>query len=197
MPPRRGCAKRSGVVAFAQHDGSNAAQRMAVRGVSRGPVTRPASLDELDGRIVAALQENGREKFRALAGRFGVSEATIRNRYARLVESGVVQVTAVTNPLGMGYEAMAMLGVTVDGPPEQVADALAAWREAIYVVVVAGRFDVLVELVSRDRRDLLELIGRVRTLEGVVTTETFVYLDLAKQLFDFGAAPAAAAPPPR
>jgi Lrp/AsnC family transcriptional regulator for asnA, asnC and gidA len=164
---------------------------MGPRGLTqRGPVTRPAAMDRLDGEIVAALQANGREKFRALAGRLGVSEATIRNRYGRLVESGVLQVTAVTNPLGMGYEAMAMLGITVDGPPERVADVLATWREAIYVVIVAGRFDVLVELVSRDRRDLLELISRVRTLEGVVTTETFVYLDLAKQLFDFGAVPA-------
>jgi Lrp/AsnC family transcriptional regulator for asnA, asnC and gidA len=157
--------------------------------VSRGAVERPASLDELDGRLIAALQENGRETFRALATQLDVSEATIRNRYGRLVESGVVQVTAVTNPLGMGYDAMAMLGITVDGPPEEVADILATWQEAIYVVIVAGRFDVLVELVSRDRRDLLDLITRVRTLDGVSTTETFVYLDLAKQLFDFGAVP--------
>ena len=163
---------------------------MGAGGLSRGAIERPAWLDELDVRLIAALQGNGREKFRALAGQLGCSEATIRNRYARLVDSGVVQVTAVTNPLGMGYDAMAMLGITVDGPPEKVADALATWQEAIYVVVVAGRFDVLVEFVSRDRRDLLELITRVRTLEGVSTTETFVYLDLAKQLFDFGAVPA-------
>jgi Lrp/AsnC family transcriptional regulator, regulator for asnA, asnC and gidA len=158
--------------------------------VSRGPVERPAWLDELDGRLIAALQEDGRARFRALARELGCSEATIRNRYERLVESGVMQVTAVTNPLGMGYDAMAMLGITVEGPPERVADALATWREAIYVVIVAGRFDVLVELVSRDRRDLLELITRVRALDGVTTTEAFVYLDLAKQLFDFGAVPA-------
>ena len=156
----------------------------------RGAVGRPASLDELDGRLIAALQANGRETFRALAQQLGVSEATVRNRYARLTDSGVLQVTAVTNPLGMGYDAMAMLGITVDGPPERVADVLATWQEAIYVVIVAGRFDVLVELVSTDRRDLLELITRVRTLDGVSTTETFVYLDLAKQLFDFGAVPA-------
>jgi Lrp/AsnC family transcriptional regulator for asnA, asnC and gidA len=162
--------------------------------LSRGPVERPSWLDELDGHLIAALQENGRETFRALAGRLGVSEATVRNRYSRLVDSGVLQVTAVTNPLGMGYDAMAMLGITVDGPPERVADVLATWREAIYVVICAGRFDVLVELVSRDRRDLLSLINRVRTLEGVSTAETFVYLDLAKQLFDYGAAPAGGRP---
>jgi Lrp/AsnC family transcriptional regulator, regulator for asnA, asnC and gidA len=152
-------------------------------------VRRPASLDDLDGRIIAALQANGRESFRAMAASFGVSEATIRNRYGRLVESGALQVTAVTNPMGMGYEAQALLGVTVEGPVERVADALAQWPEAIYVVITAGRFDVVVELVARDRRDLLELINRVRMLDGVSTTETFVYLDLVKQLFDWGAQP--------
>jgi Lrp/AsnC family transcriptional regulator for asnA, asnC and gidA len=163
---------------------------VAPRGLSRGAVERPQSLDGLDGQIIAALQENGREPFRAIAARVGVSEATIRNRYARLVDSGVMQVTAVTNPLGMGYDAMALLGVNVEGPPERVADVLATWQEAIYVVMVAGRFDLIVELVSRDRRDLLELVNRLRSLEGVTTTETFVYLDIAKQLFDFGAVPA-------
>ena len=153
----------------------------------RGPVRRPASLDALDTQIIEALQENGREAFRALANRLGVSEATIRNRYSRLTDSGVLQVTAVTNPLGLGFDAMAMLGVSVQGPPERVADALSAWREAIYVVVVAGRFDLLVELVADDRGELLDLIGRVRSLEGVRDTETFVYLDLAKQMFDWGA----------
>jgi Lrp/AsnC family transcriptional regulator for asnA, asnC and gidA len=160
---------------------------LGARRLTRGAVQRPASLDALDGKLISALQADGRATFRGLAAKLGCSEATVRNRYGRLVESGVLEVTAVTNPLGMGFDAMAMLGITVEGPPERVADALATWQEAIYVVIVAGRFDVLVEFVSRSRRDLLELITRVRTLEGVVTTETFVYLDLAKQLFDFGA----------
>jgi Lrp/AsnC family transcriptional regulator, regulator for asnA, asnC and gidA len=160
---------------------------MAAHGVSRGAVFRPSGLDDLDTKIIGVLQENGRASFRAIAADVGVSEATIRNRYGRLVSSGVLQVTAVTNPLGMGFDAMAMLGVSVDGPPEKVADELASWREAIYVVVCAGRYDVLVELVSSDRKELLELITRVRAVEGVTSTETFVYLDLAKQLFDWGA----------
>jgi Lrp/AsnC family transcriptional regulator for asnA, asnC and gidA len=160
---------------------------MGPRVTSRGPVRRPSSLDGLDTRLIEELQTNGRESFRAIAARLGVSEATIRNRYARLTDAGVLQVTAVTNPLGLGYDAMAMLGVSTEGRPERVADALAQWPEAIYVVVVAGRFDVLVELISRERGDLLGLINRVRELPGVTDTETFVYLDLAKQVFDIGA----------
>ena len=166
-------------------------RRAAVKD-GRGPISRPASLDDLDAAIIAALQANGRESFRGIAGRAGVSEATIRNRYTRLVDAGVLQVTAVTSPLALGYQAMAMVGVTVVGAPERVADVVSAWKEAIYVVITAGRFDLLVEFVCDDRSQLLELIGRLRDLEAVDSTETFVYLDLAKQLFDFGALPAAA-----
>lgn len=154
----------------------------------RGAVSRASSLDGLDTGLIEALQENGRESFRAIAARLGVSEATIRNRYARLLDSGVIQVTAVANPLGLGYDAMAMIGVSTEGPPEKVADVLATWRQAIYVVIVAGRFDVLVELICADRGDLLSLINRVRELPDVRDTETFVYLDLAKQVYDLGAA---------
>jgi Lrp/AsnC family transcriptional regulator for asnA, asnC and gidA len=143
-------------------------------------------LDDLDWRLIAALRENGRAPFRPLAAQLGVSEATLRNRYARLVEGNVLQVTAVTNPMALGYDATAMLGLSVSGPPQQVADALSGWEEAVYVVVVAGRFDLLVEIVARDRRHLLELMNRIRALEGVTASETFLYLDLRK--YDFGTA---------
>jgi Lrp/AsnC family transcriptional regulator for asnA, asnC and gidA len=143
-------------------------------------------LDDLDWRLIAALRENGRAAFRPLAAQLGVSEATLRNRYARLVEGNVLQVTAVTNPMALGYDATAMLGLSVNGPPEQVADELSGWEEAVYVVVVAGRFDLLVEIVARDRRHLLELMNRIRALDGVAGSETFLYLDLRK--YDFGTA---------
>ena len=152
----------------------------------RGPVGRPRSIDQLDRRIIEALQENGRESFRRIADQLGVSEATIRNRYARLRDDGVLQVTGVTNPLGLGFDAQAMLGVKTNGPPELVADEIAGWREADYVVITAGRFDLLVELVCTDRRHLLDVINRVRALDGVVSTESFVYLDLWKQLYNWG-----------
>ena len=154
---------------------------------SRGPVTRPRSLDAVDRAIIEALQANGRESFRRIAERIGVAEATVRARYARLVADEILQVTGVTNPLGLGFDAQALVGVKTSGAPERVADELAAWAEASYVVIAAGRFDVLVELVCEDRRHLLDLTNRMRALDGVVSTETFPYLALAKQVYTWGA----------
>jgi Lrp/AsnC family transcriptional regulator, regulator for asnA, asnC and gidA len=154
--------------------------------IAEAAPTHPVHLDELDHRLIDALRANGRTAFRPLAAQLGVSEATVRNRYSRLVEGNVLQVTAVTNPMALGYDAVAMLGLSVQGPPEAVADELKGWEEAVYVVVVAGRFDLLVEVVARDRRDLLALMSRIRMLEAVTSSETFLYLDLRK--YDFGTA---------
>jgi len=151
----------------------------------RGPVSAPRRIDALDQGIIESLQENGRESFRAIAGRLGVSEATVRARYARLCDDDILQVVGVTNPLGLGFE-QALIGVKTAGSPEPVADELSGWVEADYVVITAGQFDLVVEVVAGDRRGLLELTNRMRALEGVVSTETFLYLDLVKQLYDWG-----------
>ena len=121
-------------------------------------------LDAVDRGIIEALQRNGREAFRRIAATLGVSEATIRARYARLCADNILQVTGVTNPLGLGFEAQAMVGIRTAGPPDQVADEIARWEEADYVVVTAGQFDVLVELVCADRRALLGVTNRIRAL---------------------------------
>jgi Lrp/AsnC family transcriptional regulator, regulator for asnA, asnC and gidA len=153
---------------------------------SRGPVSRPRSLDATDRGIIEALQANGRESFRAIAGRIGVAEATVRSRYSRLVADGILQVTGVTNPLGLGFEAQALVGINTAGAPDPIADEISSWPEADYVVITAGRFDVIVELVCEDRRHLLALTNRLRALAGVVTTETFLYLQLCKQIYAWG-----------
>jgi len=142
-------------------------------------------VDELDRGIIEALQENGRESFRRIASLLGVSEATVRARYARLTNEGILQVVAVTNPLGLGFD-QALIGVKTSGAPDTVADEIARWPEADYVVVTAGQFDLVVEVVTADRRELLDLTNRMRALEGVVTTETFFYLEMWKQLYDWG-----------
>jgi Lrp/AsnC family transcriptional regulator, regulator for asnA, asnC and gidA len=154
-------------------------------GPRRGAVAPARRVDELDRGLIEALQENGRESFRRIAARLGVSEATVRARYARLTGEGILQVVAVTNPLGLGFE-QALVGVKTSGSPEDVADRIARWAEADYVVVTAGRFDLVVEVVVSDRRELLDLTNRMRELDGVVSTETFFYLEMWKQLYDWG-----------
>jgi Lrp/AsnC family transcriptional regulator, regulator for asnA, asnC and gidA len=153
----------------------------------RGPVSRARQLDHVDRGIIEALQRNGRESFRRIAASLGISEATVRARYGRLCDQNILQVTGVTNPLGLGFEAQAMVGVRTSGPPEHVADEVAQWDEADYVVVTTGRFDLLVEVVTADRRGLLDVTNRIRALPEVVSTETFLYLELWKQLYDWGA----------
>jgi Lrp/AsnC family transcriptional regulator for asnA, asnC and gidA len=151
----------------------------------RGPVTPARRVDELDRKIIEALQENGRESFRRIAARLGVSEGTVRARYGRLTTEGVLQVVAVTNPLGLGFD-QALVGLKTSGAPDAIADELSRWPEADYVVVTAGQFDLVVEVVAADRRELLDLTNRMRALDGVVSTEIFFYLEMWKQLYDWG-----------
>ena len=153
----------------------------------RGAVGPGRGLDGVDRSIIEALQKNGRESFRRIAAEIGVSEATVRARYSRLCDENILQVTGVTNPLGLGFEAMAMVGIRTAGAPEPVADEIAKWDEAGYVVVTAGQYDILAELVCADRRQLLDLTSRIRALSGVASTESFLYLAMWKQLYDWGA----------
>jgi Lrp/AsnC family transcriptional regulator for asnA, asnC and gidA len=162
-------------------------RRPELRERQRGAVSAAPHLDRIDQRLIEALQKNGREPFRRIAADVGVSEATIRARYQRLCADNILQVTGVTNPLGLGFESQAMVGIRTSGSPEPVAEAIAQWDEAGYVVITAGQFDILVELVCADRRQLLAVTNRMRELEGVVSTESFLYLELWKQLYDWGA----------
>jgi Lrp/AsnC family transcriptional regulator, regulator for asnA, asnC and gidA len=151
----------------------------------RGAVAPLRRVDDVDRRIIEALQANGRESFRSIASRVGVSEATVRARYGRMTQEGILQVVGVTNPLGLGFE-QALVGIKTSGPPSAVADELSKWPEADYVVVTAGQYDVVVEVVASGRVELLDLTNRIRALDGVVSTETFLYLEMWKQLYDWG-----------
>ncbi len=131
----------------------------------RGPVSRPRRLDAVDTGLIEALQRDGRDSFRSIARRLGVSEATIRARYSRLCADNILQVTGVTNQLGLGFEG-AMVGIRTAGPPDPIADEIARWEEADYVVVTAGQFDLLVEVVCENRRHLLDLTNRMRALRA-------------------------------
>jgi Lrp/AsnC family transcriptional regulator, regulator for asnA, asnC and gidA len=153
----------------------------------RGPVSQGRALDGVDRGLIEALQKNGRDSFRRIASDIGVSEATVRARYQRLCDDDILQVTAVTNPLGLGFDAMAIVAIRTSGSPDEVADQVAILDEAGYVVVTAGQFDLLVEVVCADSRHLLDVTNRIRAIGGVSSTESFLYLGLKKQRYDWGA----------
>ncbi|WP_296602304.1 Lrp/AsnC family transcriptional regulator [Nocardioides sp.] len=149
---------------------------------------RPAfSLDDVSKAIIEQLQQDGRRSYAAIGKVVGLSEAAVRQRVQRLIEGGVMQVVAVTDPLELGFARQAMVGVRVSGALEPVADAIATLDEVDYVVVTAGSYDLLVEVVCESDEHLLELIsGRIRAIEGVAMTETFMYLQLRKQTYSWG-----------
>lgn len=144
-------------------------------------------LDATSKAIIAELQRDGRAPYAAIGKAVGLSEAAVRSRVQRLTDAGVMDVVAVTNPLELGFARQAMLGIRVSGDPEVVAETLAAVPEVDYVVVTAGSFDLLVEVVCRTDDHLLDVVNRqVRALPGVVAAEIFVYLKLAKQSYSWG-----------
>ena len=143
--------------------------------------------DEVSRSIIAQLQEDGRRPYAAIGKAIGLSEAAVRQRVQRLIDSGVMQVVAVTDPMQVGLARQAMVAISVTGNVEEVADQLAKIDEVDYIVVTAGSFDILAEVVVADDDQLLELInGRIRALPGVARTETFLYLKLTKQTYNWG-----------
>jgi Lrp/AsnC family transcriptional regulator for asnA, asnC and gidA len=144
-------------------------------------------LDEVSKSIIEELQQDGRRSYAAIGKAVGLSEAAVRQRVQRLVDSGVMQVVAVTDPLELGFARQAMIGIRASGPLEPIADALAALEEVDYVVITAGSYDVLVEVVCESDEELLSVLsGKIRTIENVVSTETFMYLQLRKQTYSWG-----------
>ncbi len=140
-------------------------------------------LDEISQAIISELQRDGRRAYAAIGKAVGLSETAVRQRVQRLVETGVVQIVAVTDPRRVGLTRQAMIGIRAEGDLQRVADALAAMPEVVYVVITAGAFDILTEVLCEDDEQLLGILNdRIRTLPGVVGTETFVYLKVRKQL---------------
>ena len=144
-------------------------------------------LDEVSKAIIEELQQDGRRSYASIGKVVGLSEAAVRQRVQRLIESGVMQVVAVTDPLELGFARQAMIGIRANGPLEPVADAVAALDEVDYVVITAGSYDLLVEVVCESDEALLEVLSsKIRTIHNVVSTETFMYLQLRKQTYSWG-----------
>ena len=153
----------------------------------RGRANAATQLDQTDRRIIEELQRDGRLPFTRLGAAVGLSEAAARQRVQRLLDAGTMQVVAVTNPLSLADRRMAMIGVRTDQPLDEVAPKIEQLDNVEYLVVTAGSFDLLCEVVVDDDPSLLSLVNEIRSVAGVVGTETFVYLDLVKQTFAWGA----------
>ena len=145
------------------------------------------TLDAVDRALIDELQRDGRASYASLAKIVGLSEAAVRQRVQRLLDTGVMQIVAITDPLTVNLARQAMIGITVDGDTREVAERLADIEDIEYVVLTAGGFDILCELICTDDDDLLELLNeKVRAIPGIRTTQSFVYLKLVKQTYTWG-----------
>jgi Lrp/AsnC family transcriptional regulator for asnA, asnC and gidA len=149
--------------------------------------TKPIQLDDVSKAIIEQLQSDGRRSYAEIGKAVSLSEAAVRQRVQKLTDSGVMQVVAVTDPMQLGFYRQAMIGIRVSGDTTLVAEALANIASVDYVVLTAGSFDLLVEVVCENDDDLIELLNkRIRAIDGVQSTETFVYLKLLKQFYNWG-----------
>ena len=155
---------------------------MAVRDRSTTPV-----LDDAAKAIIEQLQQDGRRPYASIGKAVGLSEAAVRQRVQRLQDAGIMQIVAVTDPMQMGFSRAAMIGIQVEGDVEAVAEIIEAMVEVDYLVVCAGKYDILAEVVAEDDDHLLEVINRrIRAMSGVRSTEKFGYLKLRKQIYSWG-----------
>ena len=146
-----------------------------------------ARLDDVSKAIISQLQQDGRRSYGSIGKAVGLSEAAVRQRVQRLIDTGVMQIVAVTDPLQVGFPRAAMVGINVDGDVESVADAVQAMPEVDYLVICAGGYHLMAEVVAEDDDHLLEIVNRrIRGCPGVRSTETFVYLKLRKQIYSWG-----------
>jgi Lrp/AsnC family transcriptional regulator for asnA, asnC and gidA len=147
----------------------------------------PNALDSIDRQIISHLQRDGRRAYGAIATEVGLSEAGVRRRVQRLKDSGVMQIVAITDPLQLGYGREALIGIRVHGDVRLVADKIASIDEANYVVMTAGSFDIIAEVIAVDDDALVHLLNdSIRSIPGVTEVETFLYLKLSKQTYVWG-----------
>ena len=143
------------------------------------------ALDEVDLKIIAALQKDGRMPFSQIAQELGVSPGMVRLRYNRLVEQGFFQVCAITNPLRMGYKMMALIGIRVDSQKlMQAAEQIAGLEEVIYLILTSGSYDLFAEVICRDHDHLLRFLSKsLYLVDGVRESESFIHLKIVKEVY--------------
>ncbi|MFL6133636.1 MAG: Lrp/AsnC family transcriptional regulator [Nocardioidaceae bacterium] len=149
-------------------------------------MTKPVHLDDKSKEIIALLQQDGRMSYSTIAKKVGLSEAAVRQRAQRLMEQGVMQVVAVTDPLRLGFAWEAMIGVRVSGNIKAIADALGEIEAIDFIVLTGGKFDIILEVVAESDEQLIDLTDTIRGIPGVVGSETLVYLSTRKQTYSWG-----------
>jgi Lrp/AsnC family transcriptional regulator for asnA, asnC and gidA len=152
------------------------------------PRSRPRdAVDDTSKAIIEQLQADGRRAYATIGKAVGLSEAAVRQRVQKLVDHGVMQIVAVTDPMQLGFARQAMIAISAVGDVEAIAEQMAKLTEVVYLVITAGSYDLLAEVVVEDDDHLLELVNqRIRTIEGVTRTESFLYLRLTKQTYNWG-----------
>ncbi len=146
-------------------------------------------LDVTDKAIIAELQVQGRLAYAKLAPLVGLSEAATRKRVNKLLERGVMEIVAVTDPTRLGLSHQSMVGINVDADVRKIADELARIEAIYYVVVTAGRYDILAEVFSADATQFVGVINdQIRPIPGIINLEILTYLDLVKQTYNWGTA---------
>ena len=155
--------------------------------MSRSGRAQDSALDDVSKLIIEQLQDDGRKSYSEIGKAVGLSEAAVRQRVQKLTEKGVMQIVAVTDPVQLGFYTQAMVGIKCSGDTSEIASALGKMPEVDYVVITAGSFDILVEIVCENDDSLIKIINsKIRRLAGVTSTETFVYLKLEKQFYNWG-----------
>ena len=155
--------------------------------MAKSTATRPLALDDSSKDIISLLQRDGRKSYAEIGKAVGLSEAAVRQRVSKLTDAGIMQIVAVTDPSQVGFHRPAMIGIRVNGDARTVANTLKAIDQVDYLVLTTGRFDILAEIICVDDHELREILhGSIRTIEGVVDTETFTYLSLEKEHYDWG-----------
>ncbi len=145
-------------------------------------------IDRVSKSIIEMLQVDGRRSFASIAEALGIAESAVSQRVTQLSDTGVIQITAVSDPLQLGFARQAMIGITVeDTAVKTVAEALADIPEVVYVVITAGGFDILAEVVGVSDAHLLELVtAQIKPISGITAIHTFLYLELQKQTYTWG-----------
>src|SRR3954453_9243307 len=144
-------------------------------------------IDATSRRIIAVLQRDGRAPNTVIAREVGISEALVRARIQALTSSGILQIIGLTDPGNMGFGVMALIGVQASNDLNRIAELVSTWPETTYVVISAGSFDMLIELVCTDNKNLLRVVERLRAVGVARATGSFIYISRHKLNYAYAA----------